>query len=41
MPAGDGDYATEAFATYTLTNQGVEDEIDVEVFPRYVGRGEE
>ena len=41
LPGGDGDYATEATARYTLTNQGVEDEIDVEVFPRYVGRGEE
>ena len=36
-----GDYGTEVAATYTLTNQGVEDDIDVEVFPRYVGRGEE
>jgi len=40
LPSGRGDYATEATATYTLTNQGVEDEIDVEVFPRYVGRGQ-
>jgi hypothetical protein len=36
---GSGHYAAEATATYTLTNQGVEDQIDVEVFPRYVGRG--
>ena len=40
LPGGRGDYATETTATCTLTNQGVEDEIDVEVFPRYVGRGE-
>ena len=33
------DYATATSATYTLTNQGQEDQIDVEVFPRYVGRG--
>jgi len=41
LPGGTGDYATEATATYTLTNQGVEDEIDVEVFPRYVGRSQQ
>ena len=39
LSGGDGHYATPATATYTLTNQGMEDEIDVEVFPRYVGRG--
>jgi len=38
---GNGEYGTAAEATCTLTNHGVEDEIDVEVFPRYVGRGEE
>jgi len=37
----EGDYGTEVEASYTLTNQGVEDDIDVEVFPRYVGRDEE
>ena len=37
----DGEYGTEVEITYTLTNQGVEDEIDVEVFPRYVGRGQQ
>ncbi len=36
-----GDYGTEVEATCTLVNQGEEDDIDVEVFPRYVGRGEE
>ncbi len=35
------DYGTEVVASYTLTNQGVEDNIDAEIFPRYVGRGEE
>jgi len=39
LPGASGHFAAQATATYTLTNQGVEDEIDVEVFPRYVGRG--
>lgn len=34
-----GGFGTDVEVTYTLTNQGVEDEIDVEQFPRYVGRG--
>ncbi len=33
-----GHYGTPVNVTYSLTNQGVEDEIDVEQFPRYVGR---
>jgi hypothetical protein len=33
------DYATEVVVVYALGNQGVEDDIDVEVFPRQVGRG--
>ena len=35
----EGGFGTDVEVTYTLTNQGVEDEIDVEQFPRYVGRG--
>ena len=38
LGAGDGDYGTPVAATYALTNQGVEDEIDVEQFPRTVGK---
>lgn len=34
-----GDYATRVDASCALTNQGVQDEIDVETFPRYVGQG--
>jgi len=37
---GGGDYGTDVDVTYALPNEGVEDEIDVEQFPRYVGRGE-
>ena len=42
-PAGTirGDYGTDVVASFALTNQGEEDDIDVEVFPRYAGRGEE
>jgi len=36
---GCGYYATQVDTTCALTNQGVPDEIDVEIFPRYVGRG--
>ena len=36
-----GDYGTEVEVSCTLTNEGVEDDIDVEQFPRYVGRGAE
>ncbi|HET6429040.1 MAG TPA: TadE family protein [Phycisphaerae bacterium] len=39
LGGSEGHYAASTTATYTLTNQGMEDEIDVEVFPRYVGRG--
>ena len=35
----EGGFGTDVEVTYTLTNQGVEDEIDVEQFPQYVGRG--
>ncbi len=40
LPAGNGDYGTSVEAAYALTNQGVEDEIDVEQFPRTVGKDE-
>jgi hypothetical protein len=40
LAGGSGDYGTEAEATYALTNQGIEDDIDVEQFPRTVGRDE-
>lgn len=40
LPDGAGDYGTSVEATYALTNHGVEDEIDVEQFPRTVGKDE-
>ena len=39
LPGDLGEYATEIVTSHTLTNQGVEDDIDVEIFPRAVGRG--
>ena len=39
LPGDSGEYATEIVTSHTLTNQGVEDDIDVEIFPRAVGRG--
>ncbi len=38
--SGGVDYGAALEATYALTNQGVEDDIDVEQFPRTVGRDE-
>ncbi len=38
LPGESGHYAAEVNVTCALTNQGVVDEIDVEIFPRYVGR---
>ncbi len=38
LPGAPGHYATTIDVTYALTNQGVEDEIDVEQFPIYVGQ---
>ena len=38
MPAGNGDYATQVEASYALTNQGIEDDMDVEIFPQTVGK---
>ncbi len=38
LPGASGHYAMIVNAACSLTNQGVEDEIDVEQFPRYVGR---
>jgi hypothetical protein len=38
-PLDSGGYGIDMEATCTLTNQGVVDKIDVEVFPRTVGRG--
>jgi hypothetical protein len=35
---GRDDYGTDVDVTYTLTNQGLEDDIDVEQFPRQVDR---
>ena len=39
LPGSTGDYGVETRASYSLTNQGLEDEIDIEQFPRVVGRG--
>ncbi|MCD4699196.1 MAG: pilus assembly protein [Phycisphaerae bacterium] len=36
LPGASGHYATTVSVTCSLTNQGVEDEIDVEQFPRYI-----
>jgi len=38
LPAGSGEYGTTVSATYALTNEGVEDEIDVEQFGQPVTR---
>lgn len=37
---GNGHYGTDVEVWSVLTNQGLEDDIDLEVFPRYVGRGQ-
>ena len=38
LPGEAGHYAMVVNAEYSLTNQGVQDEIDVERFPKYVGQ---
>ena len=40
LPGGGDEYGSLIQASCTLTNQGIEDDIDVEQFPRQVGRGQ-
>jgi hypothetical protein len=40
LPGGGGDYGRPVEAAYALTNQGVEDDIDIEQFPRPAGPGD-